>query len=127
MNGRSIVISAPPEGRLFPYTSPLSPVTIRLTMARPRPVPPSLVVKKGVKMCRSAFWLKPSPVSRMVILTELPLEPKTGRPLTTSVQTCRKPPLGMASLAFTNRFHKTCFICSGSDYINMYCIQIILR
>src|SRR5580704_4366146 len=67
LTGRKTNTFAPPSGRLSASMRPPCSSTIRLTMARPRPVPRGLPVTYGSKTRPSISFLKPGPLSRTEI------------------------------------------------------------
>ena len=97
-------------------------LTIPYTIASPRPVPLSgpFVVKNGSNTRSRVFSSIPTPVSETVSRAYLPVlmygfwRTYSSSRYTSSVSTTSRPPFGIASLAFRQRFMSTCSICPRS-------------
>ncbi len=98
--GREMATSVPRPGSLLSSRVPWWAWTRLWTMARPRPVPrpTGLVVKKGSVALASTSPHMPSPSSLMRSCTSLPGPLRVPR--------SRRPPSGMASRAFRQRFRR---------------------
>src|SRR6185437_1573200 len=97
---------------------PPAPCTILWLIARPRPVPLSLVVKKGMNRFSSTFCDRPGPLSATVTSTNGSSEPlvpgRVPRPKRTRLETMIRPRPFMAWDALRSRFISTWRSCSAS-------------
>ena len=84
--------------------------TMLNTIARPRPVPLSFVVKNGSKIFSRVSRDMPVPVSETRILTAAS---------SSSARTVSSPVPAMASQALAKRLRKTCSSCSGSTQMTI--------
>ena len=87
-------------------------------MASPSPVPPSLVVKKGLKIFPVIAGSIPFPLSLTVVTAY-------RSPCRTWGKRSRRthPPGGVAWTAFLTRFQRTCFSCSESPSTKRFLID----
>ncbi len=114
----------PTFGSLYTLTCPPCVFTAPYTIDSPSPVPLpcSLVVKNGSKMRAFTSSVMPEPVSETASWTYAPgvrsgyAAVSCSRSRTLRVSMVRRPPVGMASRAFTARFRTICSSCVGSAF-----------
>src|SRR5208282_3743817 len=125
--GRNTSINVPCPGSLWTSIMPPASLTMRCTVARPRPVPVPgfLVVKNGSNSRARVSASIPQPWSCTASATArreppastLPRNfPPDSAPGNSAARVLNRifPPCGMASRAFSTRFNRICRNCAGS-------------
>ncbi len=133
--GRNISIQVPLPASLSTWIVPPDSLTMRCTVAKPRPVPSPglLVVKKGSNSRARVSAFIPQPLScttnetarralpGFTLVRLLPgnlpeRSPRTSMPGNSPVRVLNVilPPSGIASRAFSTRFNRICRNCAGS-------------
>ncbi len=85
---------------------------IRWEIERPSPVPPSFVVKKGLKIFSRFCGSIPTPESAIVSTAY-----RTPCRICSKASRMMRPPSGVDCTAFLTRFQTTCLSCSASARI----------